>query len=304
MESLEKKTGYRRCFDMIDLRKPAWLQRKIVFDQNRATAGLLNGLKLHTVCEEALCPNISECFKDKQATFLILGKHCTRSCRFCNVENLRPEPIDADEPKRVAQAVRALGLRHAVITSVTRDDLPDGGASVFCRTVEEIRKISPPVSVELLIPDFQGKTEALRRVAASRPDVIGHNVETVPRLYGLRPEADYMRSLFVLKHIKACGGNILTKSALMLGLGEEETEVTDVLRDLRNAGCDLLALGQYLRPTLKNTEVREYISPQVFERLKAEACGLGFLRVQSGPYVRSSYHAAAYLTTDAVAGQG
>lgn len=275
-------------------RRPQWLKKKIDFDRTHATRALLNQFGLNTVCQEAKCPNISECFKNKHATFLILGKYCTRNCSFCNVEKLKPLPLDEDEPKKVACAVKAMGLKHAVITSVTRDDLPDGGACVFIKTVSEIRKLSGAITIELLIPDFNGDEKNIRDAAKNKPDIIGHNIETVPRLYSLRPQADYRRSLLVLKYIKDADKNIRTKSALMLGLGEKKDEVIGVMKDLRKVGCDFLALGQYLQPSIKNIEVAEYIPPEQFQRYKSQAIKMGFKHVESGPYVRSSYRATHF----------
>ncbi|MBI5874183.1 MAG: lipoyl synthase [Candidatus Omnitrophica bacterium] len=276
-------------------RRPAWLKKRIDFDKSRSTSALLNKIGIHTVCKEAKCPNISECFKNHHATFLILGQYCTRRCTFCNVEKQIPQPVDTKEPHKVAEAVQKMGLKHAVITSVTRDDLPDGGASLFAQTVGMVRQLQPAVSIELLIPDFKGDLKALASVAESAPDIIGHNIETVPRLYNLRPGANYARSLHMLKYIKKLNRDIYTKSALMLGLGEKEKEVLEALEDLINVGCDFLALGQYLRPSLKHAEVVEYIPPEEFDRYKALGGQLGFKHIEAGPYVRSSYMAAQYL---------
>lgn len=276
-------------------RRPAWLKKRIDFDKSHATGLLMNTLDLNTVCTEARCPNISECFKDRHATFLILGKNCTRHCAFCCVLKGEPEPLDPGEPRRIAEAVRRMGLRHAVVTSVTRDDLCDGGSSLFAQTVLEIRRASPETSVELLIPDFNGNEKEIKRAADSRPAILGHNLETVERLYALRPEARYERSLSVLGKIKEINGNIRTKSALLLGLGEKKDEVLRAMKDLRKVGCDFLALGQYLRPSLKNIAVAEYVRPEKFEDYKRSALSLGFRHVESAPYVRSSYKASEYL---------
>lgn len=276
-------------------RKPSWLRKKIIFSQTENTKSLLQSLNLNTVCREARCPNISECYHQGQATFLIMGKHCTRTCAFCHVtKNHAPEPLDPDEPKRLAQAVSQMNLKHAVITSVTRDDLSDGGASHFSRVIEELRELPSRVSIEVLVPDFQGNTEAVQTVAKASPDIFGHNVETVPRLYCLRPKADYQRSLLVLKNAKQ--SKVLTKSALLLGLGETEKEVWGVMEDLRKNECDFLSLGQYLRPDKINAEVKEYLTPAVFDSYKEKALSLGFLHVESSPYTRSSFHASAYLS--------
>ncbi|MDD5019122.1 MAG: lipoyl synthase [Candidatus Omnitrophica bacterium] len=277
-------------------RRPDWLKKKVVFSGNIRTAGILKDLNLNTVCREARCPNISECFQRGHATFLVLGKHCTRSCRFCHVpKDAPPETVDPREPGRIARAVKKLGLKHVVVTSVTRDDLPDGGARHFARTVGCLRRLSPCVSIELLVPDFRGDASAVRTVVESAPDIFGHNLETVARLYPLRPQADYHRSLDVLKEAKAYGTRLKTKSALMLGLGETEQEVMTALGDLRRADCDFLALGQYLRPDPRNVGVKEYLTPQKFETYRKKALALGFLHVESAPYVRSSYNAASYL---------
>lgn len=276
-------------------RRPPWLRKKIELGPAYSTAGVLASAGVRTVCLEALCPNISECYKARHATFLILGKSCTRACSFCNVEKATPAPPDPDEPKKVASAAKELGLRHVVVTSVTRDDLPDGGSVMFARTVERIRATMPEATVELLIPDFLGNKEALNCILESKPDILGHNVETIPRLYHLRPQADYARSLGILEYAKGKNAGVRTKSALMLGMGEKEKEVLEVLRDLRKAGCDFLALGQYLRPGLKNCDVAEYVPPERFERYKTLAVEFGFLHVEGAPYVRSSYRAGSYL---------
>lgn len=277
-------------------RKPSWLTKKISFRSGRPTAELLNSIGIHTVCVEAKCPNIGECFKKNHATFLILGKYCTRHCLFCNVEKMKPLALDLDEPRKVADAALKLGLRHAVVTSVTRDDLTNGGAEIFAQTVREIRKIlKEKTTIELLIPDFQGNTSLLKIVTESKPEIIGHNLETVRRLYHLRPQADYGRSLNILKSIKKQDKNIYTKSALLLGLGEKETEVMDALKDLKQQECDFLCLGQYLRPSLKHTPIIEYIKPSQFERYKNAALDLGFKHAECAPFARSSWGADRYL---------
>ncbi|MFA5039042.1 MAG: lipoyl synthase [Candidatus Omnitrophota bacterium] len=277
-------------------RKPAWLRKKIVFSREHGTKSLLTNLRLNTVCEEARCPNISECYCQGHATFLIMGKNCTRGCAFCHVTKDRtPEPLDPMEPQRVAEAVRQMKLKHAVITSVTRDDLPDGGAGHFCRVIGEIRGLGAKVTMETLVPDFQGNLQSVRAVSESSPDIFGHNIETVPRLYRLRPQADYKRSLEVLKNAKAFNPVLLTKSALLLGMGETEEEVIQCLKDLRQAECDFLALGQYLRPDKINAEVKEYVTPAAFKKYEETGLALGFLHIESGPYVRSSYNASSYL---------
>jgi len=248
---------------------------------------------LHTVCEGASCPNRNECWNAGTATFLILGDRCTRNCGFCNIAGGTPRPVDPYEPQRVADAVKALDLDHAVVTSVTRDDLTDGGAAVFADTVRAIRKGATRCRVEVLVPDFQGSREALAGVLDAVPDILNHNIETVPSLYSrVRTGADYERSLMLLRRAKERGA--ATKTGLMLGLGEGVDEVRTVLRDVRSAGCDILTLGQYLRPSLNNLPVERYYRPEEFESLRIEALGLGFLRVAAGPLVRSSYHAAHY----------
>ncbi|TBR14992.1 lipoyl synthase [bacterium] len=280
------------------VRKPSWLNKKIELGKCRQVSELLSGLKLNTVCQEALCPNISECFSQNTATFLILGDTCTRACGFCAVNKGLPGQIDDLEPDKIAEAVNRLGLDYVVITSVTRDDLGDGGAGVFACTISSIRKIKRCVKIELLIPDFKGNTDALKKVVDAAPDVIGHNLETVPSLYSIaRPQADYRRSLEVLKSIKklVSTNKIYTKSGLMLGLGEKEGEVSDVLLDLRNVDCDFLSLGQYLCPGNKNLAVEEFVHPEKFLEYKQKALEMGFLYVESGPYVRSSYRAAGYF---------
>jgi lipoic acid synthetase len=255
---------------------------------------LLGELRLNTVCQQALCPNISECFSCGQATFLILGKNCTRLCSFCNVEKTVPLPVDNYEPARVAEAVHRLKLSHVVITSPTRDDLPDGGAGIYAATVAAIRGSSPATRIELLIPDFQGSVSSLEAVVASHPDIIAHNVETVPRLYQIRSGADYARSLELLRLCAGMAPDIRTKSGVMLGMGETEVELLQVFRDLRDVGCAYLSIGQYLAPSRRHYPVQEYISPEQFESLQAAALEMGFSHVESGPYVRSSYHAGKY----------
>jgi lipoic acid synthetase len=254
-------------------------------------AALLDSYGLHTVCEEARCPNQGECFANRTATFMILGNRCTRDCAFCSVSPGEPLPLDANEPLRVAQAAEELGLRHAVVTSVTRDDLPDGGAQHFASTVEAIRTLLPQAIIEVLIPDLQGNEGALETLLQARPHILGHNLETVPRLYPMvRPQADYDRSLRLLSLAKAKGRGILTKSGLMLGLGESTGEVEEVMEDLRRASCDLLSLGQYLQPTPRQIPVQSFIPPHIFSQLQEKGSQFGFANVASAPFVRSSYH--------------
>jgi len=273
------------------LRLPEWIRTKS-FEGIHDTKRTLRSYKVSTVCEEARCPNIGECYSRPTATFMILGSRCTRNCGFCSVESSAPEPIDPKEPERVALAAKEMRLKYVVITSVTRDDLPDGGAGHFARAVYAVRKHLLGVKVEVLTPDFQGDTDALLTVLSSRPDVFGHNVETVPRLYlVVRPRADYIRSLQILKYAKKIAPDVHTKSGLMLGFGETLDEVSDVLKDLSNAGCDFVTIGQYLRPSRKNLPVIEYIRPEIFESLRNRALDMGFKYVASSPLVRSSMNA-------------
>lgn len=275
-------------------RKPEWLQKRVNPGEQAGMRALLGELRLNTVCQQALCPNISECFRCGQATFLILGRNCTRLCSFCNVEKSAPEPVDREEPSRVAKAVLRLKLTHVVITSPTRDDLPDGGAGLYAATVAAIRSASPATRIEPLIPDFRGNRLSIETVVASGPDVVAHNVETVPRLYHIRSGADYGRSLEVLRMCNELNRSIPVKSGIMLGMGETEPEVEQVMSDLRGAGCAYLSIGQYLAPSRRHYPVQEYVRPEMFERYRETAMGMGFSHVESGPYVRSSYHAGQY----------
>ena len=253
---------------------------------------LMRDSDLHTVCEEAHCPNIGECWNSGTATFLILGKVCTRACGYCQVTSGRPQPLDADEPRRVAMTVERMGVSHAVITSVNRDDVPDGGAALFVETVRWIRRLSPGTSVELLVPDFDGNWEALESVLRAAPEILNHNTETVPRLYrAVRHKARYERSLDLLRRADAWSPRPVTKSGLMLGLGETMDEIDAVLRDLRAVGCDVLTVGQYLRPSPKHLPVARFVPPAEFDGLAERARAMGFRHVESGPLVRSSYHA-------------
>ncbi|MDT8901650.1 lipoyl synthase [Anaeroselena agilis] len=273
--------------------RPPWLVQRVAPGSFEKVSGLLGGLGLHTVCQSAHCPNIGECFGHGTATFLVLGSVCTRRCRFCAVPKGEPVPLDPGEPARVAQAAAALGLRHAVVTSVTRDDLPDGGAAHFAAVIAAIRAACG-ASVEVLTPDFGGSEASLETVLAARPEVFNHNLETVPRLYpSVRPGADYRRSLGLLA--AAARRPVLVKSGLMLGLGEQEDEVRAVLADLAAAGVRALTLGQYLRPSDSHLPVVEYIHPDAFRRYEETARSLGFDHIAAGPLVRSSYHAAAFV---------
>ena len=275
-------------------RRPEWLQKKISPAAHADMDRMLDDLRLHTVCREANCPNISECYRGGRATFLILGAACTRLCSFCNVGKKVPSPPDPGEPERVAEAVRRLGLGFVVITSPTRDDLPDGGADIFSRTVVAIRSISPKTGIELLIPDFRGERESLATVVCARPDIIGHNLETVPRLYRIREGADYRRSLDVLNNLHELDPALKTKSGIMLGLGEEEDEVLKVMDDLLGTGCRYLSIGQYLAPSRKHYPVKSFVPPEKFDEYRDLAVAMGFEHIESGPYVRSSYFAERY----------
>jgi lipoyl synthase len=273
-------------------RLPSWLKRPLpAGNENFFTHNLLRELNLETVCENARCPNRPECYARRTATFMILGNICTRPCGFCSVPRGNPLDVEADEPERVAEAAFRLGLKHVVITSVTRDDLPDGGAEHFYRCVMAVR-LRTQAAVEVLTPDFLGDTCAIDRVLHARPDVYNHNMETVPRFYRkVRGRAEYQRSLDLLAHVKKKAADIVTKSGLMLGLGETADELLATLGDLRGVGCDMLTLGQYLTPTLKHIPVARYLAPEEFDTLKRLALSLGFKHVASGPFVRSSYHA-------------
>jgi len=256
---------------------------------------LLKDLRIVTVCEQALCPNMGECFKKRNAAFIILGAVCTRGCRFCGVTKGLPLAPDADEPRRIVQAVQILGLTHAVITSVTRDDLDDGGASIFAETIRGLRGIRPEVMIEALIPDFNGDEKSLRALTDANPDIIAHNIETVARLYSeVRQGASYNRSLEVLRILKRIAPDIPLKSALMLGMGETRLEVYAVFEDLAQVGCSYLSIGQYLAPSSSHVSVKEYIRPEVFDKYREIALARGFRYVKSAPYVRSSYAAADY----------
>ena len=259
----------------------------------RALKDLMRGLNLHTVCESARCPNIGECWNSGTATFMILGDVCTRSCGFCAVKTGRPEGLDTEEPQRVAEAVQTMGLRHAVVTSVNRDELPDGGARIFAETICAIRRLCQNTKVEVLIPDFQGNWQALRVVIDAAPDILNHNVETVPRLYKtMRPQAKYDRSLALLKRAKAMGRDMPTKSGIMVGAGETLAEVRQTIRDIADCKTDILTIGQYLQPSAQHVPVARFYHPDEFLDLKQFALTLGFRHVESGPLVRSSYHAA------------
>ncbi len=273
--------------------KPAWLKAKAPVGENfHNLKKLARELDLHTVCESAQCPNIGECWNHKTATFMLLGNICTRRCGFCAVPKGRPEAIDWDEPRRVAEAVAKLGLKHAVVTSVNRDDDNVGGARVFAETIRQIRKLTADCRIEVLIPDFQGIEEALRVVLDARPNVLNHNTETVPRLYRVvRSGARYERTLNLLENAKKISPGAVTKSGVMVGLGETITELVEVFRDLGSRGVDILTVGQYLRPSRDHLPMTRYYTPDEFRYMKEEALRFGFQHVESGPMVRSSYHA-------------
>ena len=283
----------KRADELPRLRKPDWLKVRAPGSENYLRLkGLMRCPGLHTVCEEANCPNIGECWHHGTATFMILGDTCTRSCGYCNVVHGTPKPADVEEPIKVASAIHALGLSYVVVTSVDRDDLPDFGASHFARTIRETRARIPACRLEVLIPDFQGDEAALRIVLDAGPDVLNHNIETVPRLYRTaRPGGRYPRALDVLRRSREIAPGIPTKSGLMVGLGEEWDEVVATLTDLRSAGCQIVTIGQYLRPSIANLPMVRYYTPAEFAELKRIALGLGFGHVESGPLVRSSYHA-------------
>lgn len=275
------------------VRKPDWLRVKYNRSDVDEMFELMKELGLNTVCREANCPNIGECCRRRTATFMVLGDRCTRDCRFCNVTHGVPDAPDPDEPAAVAQAVMKLGLRHAVITTVTRDDLPDGGASHFAALIKEIHKTSPSVTVEVLVSDMRGDSKAVDTVLEARPDVLGHNMETVSRLYSTaRPGAAYDRSLGLLRYAKETRPDILVKTGFMVGLGETDEEIFDLLRDIRQTGCDMVTIGQYLRPSEDHIPVDRYVTPERFDEYGKLARELGFSGVVSSPLARSSYHAA------------
>jgi lipoic acid synthetase len=277
--------------DEIKPRRPEWLKAKLPVGENYTRLkGLMETRKLHTVCEEARCPNMGECWNHGTATFMILGDVCTRNCGFCAVKTGKPTELDADEPRRVAEAVQLMGVKHAVITSVNRDELFDGGAQIFAETIKQVRAVNPGTRVEVLIPDFRGDEFALDIVLDAFPDVLNHNMETVPRLYStVRPQAKYERSLELLQRSKRRG--FLTKTGLMVGIGEEEHEVVEVMKDLSAINCDILTIGQYLQPTKEHLPVARFVHPDEFNHYKMVGKELGFKHVESGPLVRSSYHA-------------
>lgn len=276
------------------MRIPPWLRVKLPSSKGYAcTSALLSDLDLNTVCQSARCPNKWECFSRSVATFLILGRECTRNCAFCNINPGLQLPPDADEPRRVAEGAARLGLKHIVVTSVTRDDLPDGGAAHFGQTIRLVKERLPGCTVEVLIPDFQGDAAALETVLAAGPDVLNHNVETVPRLYAsIRPQADYAQSLELLRRVAAHGSGIPAKSGLMVGLGETDEELRAVIRDMHGVGCGMITIGQYMRPSRNHPPVQRYMPPEEFDTLAAYGRSIGVTKMFCAPLVRSSYHAA------------
>ncbi len=274
-------------------RRPDWLRvRAPESSKYRELKGLFRGKQLHTVCEEAMCPNIGECWGRGTATFLLLGDTCTRSCGFCKIKTGRPTTLDLEEPRKVGESVQAMGLQHAVLTSVNRDELADGGAWVFAESIHWIRKLQPECTVEVLIPDFKGDAAALQAVMDAQPEILNHNTETVPRLYKtVRPQGKYMRSMALLQRAKQMDPLALTKSGIMLGLGEEKDEILQVMDDLRAHDVDIMTIGQYLQPSRFHLPIARYYRPEEFDELKEEGLQRGFRWVESGPLVRSSYHA-------------
>lgn len=272
--------------------KPDWLKIRFDGESIAKMNALMDQLKLNTVCQEAHCPNMGECYKKNTATFIIMGNNCTRSCKFCAVTKGQVSPLDPQEPHHVALAAQTLGLKHVVVTSVTRDDLPDGGAAHLAETVRQLKALLPETTVEVLIPDLKGDTAAIDLIIAAGPDVINHNLETVPSLYSLiRPEADYQRSLSVIRQVHEAAPHLLTKSGIMLGLGETDAEVDQLMDDLLATGCDILTVGQYLQPSLLHVPVKEYVTPAYFAEIKRRGEAKGFKFVASAPLVRSSYNA-------------
>lgn len=281
------------------MKKPPWLKKRIPpFQDLLKVKSILEQAHLHTVCEEARCPNLGECFSSGTSTFLILGRVCTRNCGFCAVEHGVPVTTDETEPEKVAQAVQEMGLHYVVITSVTRDDLPDGGAYLFSKAIQAIRALDPKIKIEILIPDFQGDPFSLGIVLKECPDVLNHNIETIPRLYAtVRPQAHYQRSIDLLRRSKEDYPHIPTKSGFMLGLGETQEEILELLRDLRKVRCDFLTIGQYLQPRPDRLPVVRFVPPEEFEEYKKIGEEMGFRAVSSGPFVRSSFHASQMFNT-------
>ena len=286
--------GARMHSETKQIRKPSWLKKKLPRGGDyQRVRNLISKAGLNTVCQEANCPNMFECFSKDTSTFMILGSNCTRNCRFCNIGFAPALPLDQDEPMRVAKAALDLNLKYVVVTSVTRDDLEDGGAAHFANTIKAIKNTLPNnPKVEVLIPDFQGNIEALKIVVSANPDVVNHNIETIPSLYSTaRPEANYQQSLDLFKNVKAIKASMPVKSGIMLGLGERIEELEQTMEDLFKAGCDILTLGQYLQPTKAHLAVQKYYSPEEFKQLEKKARQIGFKKVAAGPFVRSSYNA-------------
>jgi lipoyl synthase len=279
------------------LRKPEWLKKQLPNKHSiDSMQDMVRHLRLHTVCEEAHCPNVGECFGNKTATFMILGETCTRGCRFCAVGKGDALPPDPNEPMNLAKAVKELGLKHAVITSVTRDDLRDGGAAHFAATIHAVRKLNPKTTVEVLIPDFQGDAAALYTVLDAKPEILNHNIETIPALYEkVRPGADFKRSIELLRRVKEYDETIFSKTGMMVGLGETPSEMTAVMKELVAIRCDILTIGQYLQPSKEHLTVEKYVTPDQFEAYRQEGLSLGLAFVESGPFTRSSYNAARAL---------
>ncbi len=277
------------------MKKPSWISTSVDLTSFQELNTKIKGHNLHVVCFEASCPNIGTCFNRKTATFLILGKVCTRNCAFCGIRQGTPEVPDSNEPRNIAKLVHDLNLQHVVITSVTRDDLADQGATQFIRTIKEIKKIQPKIIVEVLIPDFQGNIELLNRIIQAKPEIINHNVETVPRLYAeVRPQADFLRSLTVLKHIKSQDPEIYTKTGFMVGLGETDAEIKALMQELRDNKCDILTIGQYLRPSDAQLPIQKYYTPEEFNKFEILGKNMGFLYVTAAPLIRSSYNAVDF----------
>ena len=293
--SVAPNRAHSRCPRVTERRLPPWFKVRFPGGENyRRLKGVMRDRQLHTICEEARCPNIGECWEYGTATFLILGDICTRSCAYCAVTSGKPDALDVLEPLRVASAVAEMGLRHAVVTSVNRDDLEDGGASVYVETIRRIRERTPDCRIEVLIPDFQG--DALRSVVDERPDILNHNIESVARLFPrVRPKGDYQRSIELLAQAREWEPNMVTKSGIIVGMGESKDELLDTMADLREADVGVLTIGQYLRPTEKHIEIARFYQPEEFAELKAAGSAMGFSHVESGPLVRSSYHAHEHV---------
>jgi lipoyl synthase len=287
MDKISRRSGHAE-------RLPPWFKIRLTAGARLAEVrSLISKNRLHTVCTSAACPNQTECWNAGTATFMILGNVCTRACRFCNIPKGVPHGIEHDEPKRVANAVKSLQLNYAVVTSVTRDDLPDGGSTLFAETIKAIHDLGPGCRVEVLIPDFQGSDTALRTVLEAKPDILTHNIETVPSLYSqVRPQANYLRSLELLARARALSN--VTKTGIMLGLGESREQILSVMHDLREGGCSILTLGQYLQPSRRHLQVKRFYHPDEFAEFQSQALALGFCHVEAGPLVRSSYHAEKY----------